>query len=110
MTNNYVTFSLTSGPDLCQQIFLFKIRQTLITYDNSPDQLSVEWKPVNLYSNFRNFCESFIFANSVKRHICDDKNLQLGQDLPTSENGQAISPNPCKKSEFTDYFWLYRHR
>ena len=36
---------------------------------------------------FRNFCEGFIFPNSVKRHICDVINSQLGHDLPTSVNG-----------------------
>ena len=29
------------------------------------------------------FYENFIFANSVKRHICDVKNLGPGNDLPT---------------------------
>ena len=34
-----------------------------------------------------------IFArNSVKRHICDVKNLQLGHDLNISVNDILISP------------------
>ena len=33
------------------------------------------------YCKSGDFCENFIFANSVKRHICDDKNLRLGQVL-----------------------------
>ena len=45
------------------------------------------------YNNckFGNFRENFIFANSVKRHICDVKKSQLGHDLPTSVNDRAIS-------------------
>ena len=35
---------------------------------------------------------SEIFANSVKRHICDVKNSRLGPDLSTSENNRVISP------------------
>ena len=30
--------------------------------------------------------------NSVKRHICDVKNSQLGHDLPISVNDRVISP------------------
>ena len=29
---------------------------------------------------------NFIFANSVKRHICDANNSRLGHDLPISVN------------------------
>ena len=32
------------------------------------------------YCKFRNFRENFIFANSVKRHICDVIKLRLGHD------------------------------
>ena len=35
---------------------------------------------------------NFIFANSVKRHICDVKISQLGHDLPISVNKRLISP------------------
>ena len=36
------------------------------------------------------FRENFIFWNSVKRHICDVKNLRLGHDLPNiSVNRQS---------------------
>ena len=31
-----------------------------------------------------------IFANSVKRHICDAKNLQLGHDLSILVNNRVI--------------------
>ena len=43
-------------------------------------------------SFFGNFCGHFIFANSVKRHICDVKNSRLGHDLPTSVNDRVILP------------------
>ena len=33
-----------------------------------------------LYCKFANFRENFIFANSVKSHIWDVKNLRLGHD------------------------------
>ena len=33
------------------------------------------------YCKSGKFRENFIFANSVKRHICDVKNLQLGHDF-----------------------------
>ena len=35
---------------------------------------------------FGNFCENFIFANSVKRHISDVKNSQQGHELPTQSH------------------------
>ena len=35
-------------------------------------------------------CENFIFANSLKRHICDVKNSRLGHDLPISVNDKVI--------------------
>ena len=38
------------------------------------------------------FCDNFIFANSVKRHIWDVKNLQLGHDLPISVKDILILP------------------
>ena len=31
-----------------------------------------------IYCKFRNFRENFIFANSIKRHICDVKNRDQG--------------------------------
>ena len=42
------------------------------------------------YCNFGNFWENFIFVNSVKRHICDIKNLRLWHDLPISINDRMI--------------------
>ena len=38
------------------------------------------------------FSREFIFANSVKRHICDVKNSRLGHDLLTSVDDIVISP------------------
>ena len=43
------------------------------------------------YYKFGNFRENFIFAKSVKRHICDFHNPQLGHDLPISVNDRVIS-------------------
>ena len=42
-------------------------------------------KSVNLRANF-------IFANSVKRNICDVKYSRLRHDLPISVNDRVISP------------------
>ena len=39
----------------------------------------------------RNFWENFIFANIIKRHICDAVNLQLGPNLHISVNDIVIS-------------------
>ena len=44
------------------------------------------------YCKFGNFRENFIFANSVKRHICDVKLSRLGHDLLISVNDRVISP------------------
>ena len=50
------------------------------------------------YFKFGNFRENFIFANSVKRHICDVKNSQLEYGLPVSGNERVISPfRECAK-------------
>ena len=46
------------------------------------------------YCKFGNFRENFIFANSVKRHICDVINMRIGQDLPILVNDRVISPFP----------------
>ena len=45
-----------------------------------------------IYCKFWNFRENFIFAKSIKRHICDVKNSRLGHDLPTSVKDIVISP------------------
>ena len=47
---------------------------------------------MKVYCKSGNFRENFIFANSVKRHICDIKNLRLGHDLPISLNDRVIPP------------------
>ena len=44
------------------------------------------------YCKFENFRENYIFANGVKRHICDVKNSLLVTELSTSENDRVISP------------------
>ena len=43
------------------------------------------------YCKFGNFHDNFIFANCIKRHSCDVKNLPLGHDLPSSVNDKMIS-------------------
>ena len=43
------------------------------------------------YCKFGNFRENFIFANSVKRHICDAKNSRLGHDLRILVKDRVIS-------------------
>ena len=43
------------------------------------------------YCKFGNFRENFIFAKSVKRHICDFQNSQLGHGLPISVNDRVVS-------------------
>ena len=48
--------------------------------------------PIPKYCKLGNFRENFIFANSVKRHICYGKNSRLGPDLPTSVNDRVIWP------------------
>ena len=45
-----------------------------------------------LSCKFGNFRENFIFANSVKSHICDVKNSRLWHDLPISVKDRMISP------------------
>ena len=42
------------------------------------------------YCKFRNFCENFIFANSVKRHICNVKISRLRHDLLISVNDKVV--------------------
>ena len=44
------------------------------------------------HCKFGNFMENFIFANSVKRHICKVKHSRLWHDLPTSVNDKEFSP------------------
>ena len=42
------------------------------------------------YCEFGNFCENFIFANSVKRHICHVKYSRLWHDLTTSVKDKRV--------------------
>ena len=44
-----------------------------------------------MYCKSGNFRENLIFANSVKRHICDEKS-RTGHDLPISVKDRVISP------------------
>ena len=43
------------------------------------------------YCKSGNFRETFIFANGVKRHICEAENSRLGHDLHISVNDKVIS-------------------
>ena len=43
-----------------------------------------------VYCKFGNFRENFIFANSLKRHICDVQISQLRRDLPIVVNDGVI--------------------
>ena len=43
-----------------------------------------------IYCKSQSFRENFIFANSVKRHICDVKNSRQGHDLPISVDHGVI--------------------
>ena len=47
---------------------------------------------IGIYCKFGNFCENFIFGNSIKTHICDVKNPQQWRDLPISVIKRVISP------------------
>ena len=44
------------------------------------------------YCKSGNFHENFIFADSIKRHICDFKNWRIGHDVPILVNDRVISP------------------
>ena len=44
------------------------------------------------YCKFGNFRKNYIFANNVKRHICDVLNSQLRHDLPISVTYCVFSP------------------
>ena len=44
------------------------------------------------YCKFGNFRENIIFANGIKRNICDVKNLRQRHDLPISVNDRVILP------------------
>ena len=43
------------------------------------------------FCKFGNFRENFIFANSIKSHICQVKISRLGHDSPISLNDRVIS-------------------
>ena len=53
---------------------------------------NLDFQPIRLrwYYKLGNFRENFIFANSVKRHICHGKKSRLGHNLNTSVNDRVI--------------------
>ena len=63
------------------------------TYSKSD---GLEYVPsfIHRYCKFGNFHENFIFANSMKIHICDIKYSRLGHDLPLPYNNRVISLFP----------------
>ena len=46
----------------------------------------------SIHCRFGNFRENFIFPNSIKIHISDERNSRLRQDLPISINDRVILP------------------
>ena len=44
------------------------------------------------YCKIGNFRENFIFANSIKRHICEVENSRFGHDIRISVNDTVILP------------------
>ena len=52
------------------------------------------------YCKFGNFHENFIFANSIKIHICDVRNSRLVHDISVSVNDRVILPF-CEGFNFT---------
>ena len=66
---------------VCAQFVNCPTVQTNTIYYNN---LNVEGKS--------NEIRNFIFANSIKRHICDVENSRLRHYLPISVNGRVISP------------------
>ena len=47
---------------------------------------------ITSYCKFGNIRENFIFANGIKRHICDVENSRLRHDLHISVKDRVISP------------------
>ena len=74
--------------------YIYMIATPVLIYINADiDRISVRWtvwwKKEMISGYFR---ENFIFANSVKRHICDVKHSRPGHSLPLSVNDRVISP------------------
>ena len=54
-----------------------------MTHDNKTSYRR-ECNQLHHYCKFGNFRDNFIFANSMKKHICDVKKSRLGHNLPSS--------------------------
>ena len=52
--------------------------------------IKITFSPIRQYCKFGNFRENFIFANSVKRHICDVQTSQLRHDFTISVNDRVV--------------------
>ena len=62
------------------------------SYNGCADSIQVNFGVCeSRYCIFGNFREKFIFANSVKRHICNIKISQYGHEIPISVNDRVIS-------------------
>ena len=59
--------------------------------DSNSNKVIESYNKITCY-RFGNFRENFIFANNIKRHISDVKNLRLRQDLLISINDRVILP------------------
>ena len=58
--------------------------------EESPHEVSSSTDSEGKYCKFGNFRVNFIFANSIKRHICDVQNSRLMHDLPISVIDRVI--------------------
>ena len=71
-------------------------RGLLCTYESgfalSVSFLANEFDVREAYCKFGNFRENFIFANSIKGHICQVTNSRLWHDLTISVNDNEFSP------------------
>ena len=59
------------------------------------------------YCKSGNFRENFIFANSIKIHICDAKHSRLGRDLRILVNDRVISAFREDFAKFREIFRIY---
>ena len=78
-------------------LVLAKLVNTLISSAIVCSKVCIKESPV--YCKVGNFCENFIFANSIKRRICDVKNARLDHDLPSSVNDRMVLERICEVSQ-----------
>ena len=78
-------------------LVLAKLVDTLISSAKVCIKVCIKESPV--YCKVGNFRENFIFANSIKRRICDVKNPQLDHDLPSLVNDRMVLERICEVSQ-----------